>query len=286
MKDSKPKRKYNLLIKRIPRTHLKIKQFDITNAPEVLPISIDLRPKLPPCYDQGELGSSIANTLCAAFQYEDPKFLGSRLFIYYNEHNIKGITDEDAGVSLRDGIATLEKFGVCAEQDWPYDVSKYSHPPSVDCYLQADKHHFIQATNVLNNEMAMKQCLAEGFPFIVGIQIFEAFESAEVAQTGIVPMPNLFTDECLGGHAVFVCGYDDTKQYWIVRNSWGTQWGDNGYFYLPYHYLLYPTLCSELWSISRVQKPSSIFIKTSPITLLPKIEDPPKSTTTSTTTTR
>jgi hypothetical protein len=291
MEDSKPtpKRKYNLVIKRIPQTHLKIKQFGITNTPEFLPTIIDLRPKLPPCYDQGELGTSTANALCAALQYEEPTFFGSRLFIYYNERSsMKHINDEDDSYSLSNSIATLEKFGVCEEHIWPYDVSKYLQPPSVDCYLQADKHHVIQATNILNNEMAMKQSLAEGSPFVVGIQIFEAFESPEVAQTGIVPMPNLFTDECLGGHAVFVCGYDDTKQHWIVRNSWGTQWGDNGYFYLPYHYLLYPTLCSELWSISRVQKPSSTLVKPSPITPLPEslpsssqTEDPLKSTATS-----
>jgi len=290
MEESKPtpKRKYNLVIKRLPSTHLKIKQFGITNTPEVLPTVIDLRAKLPPCYDQGELGTSTANALCAAFQYEEPTFFGSRLFIYYNEHNMEHAFNEDAGASLSDRISTLEKFGVCAEQDWPYDVSKYSHPPSIDCYLQADKHHVIHATNVLNNEMAMKQSLAEGSPFVVGIQIFEAFESPEVAQTGIVPMPNLFTDECLGGHAVFVCGYDDTKQQWIVRNSWGTQWGDNGYFYLPYHYLLYPTLCSDLWFLSRVQKASSTLVKPSTITPLPEslpssshIEDHPKSTATS-----
>ena len=284
-----PKRKYNLIIKRLPPTHLKIKQFGTTNTPEILPTIIDLRPKLPACYDQGELGTSTANALCAAFQYEEPTFFGSRLFIYYNERSsMEHTNDEDDCHSLSDIIITLEKFGVCAEQEWPYDVSKYSHPPSVDCYLQADKHHVIQATNILNNEMAMKQSLAEGFPFVVGIQIFEAFESQEVAQSGIVPMPNLFTDECLGGHAVFVCGYDDTKQHWIVRNSWGTEWGDNGYFYLPYHYLLYPTLCSDLWHISRFQKPSSTLVKTSPITPLPEslpssyqTEDPLKSTTTS-----
>jgi C1A family cysteine protease len=167
---------------------------------------------------------------------------------------MENTVNEDAGATLSDGIEILKKFGVCSENIWPYDISKYSQIPPLNCYIEADKHHVIEAVNILNNAFSMKQCLAEGLPFVVGIQIFEAFESAEVAKTGMVPMPNLFTDECLGGHAVLVCGYDENKQVWIVRNSWGTNWGDNGYFYLPYLYLLYPTLCSDLWYISRVQK--------------------------------
>lgn len=172
---------------------------------------------------------------------------------------MEGTIHEDAGATLSDGITILKKFGVCSEELWPYDISKYASIPPLNCYVEADKHHVIEATNILNNAFSMKQCLAEGLPFVVGIQIFEAFESLEVAKTGMVPMPNLFTDECLGGHAVLVCGYDENKQIWIVRNSWGTNWGDNGYFYLPYFYLLYPTLCSDLWYISRVQKSVSKF---------------------------
>jgi len=253
------KRKYGLIVKRIHPSKLKIKKINTNHTKRVLPSIVDLRSKFPECYDQGELGSCTANALCASFQYNDPSFMGSRLFVYYNERAMEGTIHEDAGATLSDGITILKKFGVCSEELWPYDISKYASIPPLNCYVEADKHHVIEATNILNNAFSMKQCLAEGLPFVVGIQIFEAFESLEVAKTGMVPMPNLFTDECLGGHAVLVCGYDENKQIWIVRNSWGTNWGDNGYFYLPYFYLLYPTLCSDLWYISRVQKSVSKF---------------------------
>ena len=248
------KRKYGLVVKRIHPSKLKIKKFSTNHTKPVLPSIVDLRNKLPACYDQGELGSCTANALCAAFQYDDPSFIGSRLFIYFNERSMEGTINQDAVATLSDSITILKKFGVCSEDLWPYDVSKYVSIPPLKCYVEADKHHIIEATNILNNAFSMKQCLAEGLPFIVGIQVFEAFESPEVAKTGMVSMPNLFIDECLGGHTVLVCGYDEKKQVWIVRNSWGTKWGDNGYFYLPYLYLLYPTLCSDLWYISRVQK--------------------------------
>jgi C1A family cysteine protease len=96
----------------------------------------------------------------------------------------------------------------------------------------------------------MKSYLSTGFPFIVGISVYASFESQSVAKTGIVPMPGP-KDFLLGGHAVLVCGYNDNliNGMWIVRNSWGSSWGDKGYFYLPYNYLTNPNLCSELWCI-------------------------------------
>ena len=82
----------------------------------------------------------------------------------------------------------------------------------------------------------MKTSLASGHPFVVGISVYESFESEDVAKTGMVSMPDIYKETCLGGHAVLVVGYSDITQKWIVRNSWGDKWGDKGYFYLPYLY--------------------------------------------------
>ena len=94
----------------------------------------------------------------------------------------------------------------------------------------------------------MKTSLVNGFPFVVGISIYSSFESYNVYATGIIPMPSKY-DKLLGGHTVLCCGYDDSKQVWIMRNSWGVNWGDNGYFYLPYLYLLDSSLSTDLWNI-------------------------------------
>ena len=98
----------------------------------------------------------------------------------------------------------------------------------------------------------MKTCLAQGYPFCVGIAIYSSFESPAVAQTGVVPMPSP-KDQFLGGHAVDVVGYDDNKKVWIMRNSWGTNWGQKGYFTLPYSYLLDSKLASDLWVITKIE---------------------------------
>jgi C1A family cysteine protease len=99
----------------------------------------------------------------------------------------------------------------------------------------------------------MKGCLASGFPFVVGILVYDSFEGLTVAKTGYVPMPNTKTEQILGGHAVICVGYNDSKSVWIMKNSWGSSWGDNGYFYLPYNYLLNSKLAGDMWTIKKVE---------------------------------
>merc|ERR1712146_434676 len=105
---------------------------------------------------------------------------------------------------------------------------------------------------VFQTTRQMKACLAAGFPFVFGFTVLSSFESDEVAKTGVMPMPQ-DDDECLGGHAVCCVGYDDEKQVFIVRNSWGDEWGDGGYFYMPYEYISNSNLASDFWTIRWVE---------------------------------
>ena len=207
---------------------------------------------MPPVYDQGQLGSCTANALCAAVQYAVPAVYGSRLFVYYNERKLENDIPDDAGATLTDGVLCLERYGVCMDSDWPYDVSKFATAPPAACYAAAAKHRVAMAYRVPPDAAAMKRVLASGFPFVTGIAVYASFESAAVACTGVVSMPSVSTGEtCLGGHAVLCVGYDDARGRWIMRNSWGSRWGDRGYFYLPYAYLLTPSLASDMWAITR-----------------------------------
>jgi C1A family cysteine protease len=101
---------------------------------------------------------------------------------------------------------------------------------------------------------SIKNTLNAGYPIVLGIVVYSSFISDSVATTGIVPMaPVNNNDYVLGGHCVVICGYDDTKQLFIMRNSWGTHWGDKGYFYLPYDYITSPVLTSDLWVLTKLQ---------------------------------
>ena len=215
-----------------------------------LPTSVDLRNKFPVPYDQESLGSCTANAIGGVIEYDCPNFYPSRLYIYFNERCIENTINIDAGAALSDGIKSVMKYGVCPETEWPYDISKFTVKPPQQCYTDALLHRAVKVQNIHNTAIEMKSALASGCPFVVGIMIYESFESEQVAKTGVVSMPNKHREECLGGHAIVCCGYNDAKQQWIMRNSWGNSWADNGYFYLPYAYLLDSSLTSDLWTIN------------------------------------
>jgi C1A family cysteine protease len=213
---------------------------------------VDLRSHFPPPFNQGSLGSCTANALCGLIAYDIPGFMGSRLFLYYNERYIENDIQIDGGALLSDGVESLKRFGICAESEWGYDVSKFTVKPSEKCYHDALNHHALSVKNISTDKEDMKNALRNGYPFVVGIMIYQSFEGADVAETGIVKMPSP-GEPLLGGHAVVCVGYDDDRQLWIMRNSWGEQWGDAGYFYLPYDYLT-NGLAMDLWCVTKMEK--------------------------------
>lgn len=216
--------------------------------------SADLRPQCPDVYDQGQLGSCTANAIAVALEFDQMKekqakvFMPSRLFIYYNERAMEGTVNEDSGAQIRDGIKSVAKQGDCPEDLWPYDITKFAVKPSQQCYQQALKFKAVLYQRLSQISNQLKGCLASGYPFVFGFTVYESFESQQVAQTGHAPMPAP-TEASIGGHAVMAVGYDDSQNWFIVRNSWGVGWGMKGYFTLPYTYLLDPNLASDFWTI-------------------------------------
>ena len=220
--------------------------------PGKLPPHVDLRPHCPPIEDQGQLGSCTANALAGNLGYLKKQKLHkvlafSRLFIYYNERVVEHTTGTDSGAMLRDGIKTLAKLGACPESEWPYNIKEFTVQPPEKDYQDALNYQITSYYRILTLN-SMKHTLANGFPFVFGFSVYESFESEAVAKTGIVPMPAA-GERMIGGHAVMAVGYDDSKDHFIVRNSWGTSWGVEGYFFMPYEYLTNHNLASDFWTI-------------------------------------
>jgi len=218
------------------------------------PKSTDLRAMCSNVEDQGQLGSCTANALAGALEFLERKdgvsFSDlSRLFIYYDERLVENTVNTDSGAMLRDGIKTLAKSGVCTESLWPYVISRFKTKPTPACYKEAAKHT-ITTYSRLNTLDDMRLCLAAGYPFVFGFTVYESFESQEVARTGILPMPKP-GESTLGGHAVMAVGYDEAKKRFLIRNSWGPDWGIGGYFWMPYGYLDDRQLSDDLWTIRR-----------------------------------
>lgn len=222
-----------------------------------VPPKIDLTAQCPPAYDQGQLGSCTGNAIAAAFEFDLMKqhltdFKPSRLFIYYNERVIEGTVASDAGAQIRDGIKSVASTGVCSETEWPYDITKFAEKPTDKCFADAAKHKVVLYQRLIQDLNTMKGCIASGYPFVFGFTVYQEFEGAEVAKSGVVPMPKA-RERAIGGHAVMAVGYDDNAEQFTVRNSWGTAWGQKGYFKMPYAYLSNHRLAGDFWTIRTVQ---------------------------------
>lgn len=213
-----------------------------------LPKVVDMRANMPPIVDQGSLGVCTACALCGLLGYFKKKQVFSRLFLYYCERVMENTINVDSGAYLSDGIKALTNYGVCLESSWPYIIKKFAQNPTTDCYIQASSYKALQVKNINDTLIDLKTILASGFPIACGIAVFKSFESNIVTKTGQVPIPST-KDQMLGGHAILLVGYDDVKQCFLFRNSWGTSWGIKGYGYIPYNYLLNPDWSTDFYTI-------------------------------------
>jgi len=224
-----------------------------------LPASVDLRPKCPPVLDQGQLGSCTAHALANAHLYSQMAQPGgqdklpSRLFVYWNERELEGTTDSDSGAQIRDGIKVLARLGAPPEPQWPYAPSKFATKPPEKAYLEALSHQVLSYQRVTQGLSQLKGALAMRFPVVFGFSVYESFESEAVAKTGIVPLPGA-SERVVGGHAVMAVGYDDAKEVFLVQNSWGPDWGQKGFFTLPYAYLASRDLATDFWTLRLVEE--------------------------------
>lgn len=228
---------------------------------EELPDKIDLRENCPPVFDQGNIGSCTSQAGVGAYMMlKDTDILHSRLYLYFKERFLEDAIDEDNGATMRSIGKALHKFGVCTEKMHPYISSKFKNTPTEQADKEAENYK-INAYKKLSNINQIKEYLVKKQqPVMIGMEIYSSFESRGVIQTGIVPMPKK-DERFLGGHAVLIVGYDDNfgknkvkkgflnslfrmfaspnnnNGYFIVRNSWGEGFGDDGYFYLSYEFM-------------------------------------------------
>jgi C1A family cysteine protease len=232
-----------------------------------LPKHKDLRPQDLPIHDQGELGSCVGHGTVAVVEFARKKHrqshgeqtaanTPSRLMAYYLARELEDDVPYDAGAEVRDGLKGAAKTGLCFEDLWPYDVRKFTQRPPPACYSAAQKDRALIYRPVAQTAQALRGCLAHGYPIVFGFTCYPGLDSNEVADTGMLPMPGPH-ESPIGGHCVVLMGYDDEggrspARHFIVRNSWGPDWGDEGYFYMPYEYIQRADLSSDFWMCETV----------------------------------
>jgi C1A family cysteine protease len=211
-----------------------------------------------PIYDQGNLGSCTSNAMnycCEFYQvvhHNKEQFCASRLFTYYNSRVIENSIDTDSGAEFSDVVKAVQVNGLAREVDWPYDISKFSIKPPKSVYNEARPFVGITGTPVDQNITQLVNALQAGHPLATAVQIYDSFETDDVANTGIVPIPDIKNENLLGGHMIVIIGYDPSTNLFKFRNSWGDSWGKNGYGFLPESYVLNSDLTSEFWIIANV----------------------------------
>jgi C1A family cysteine protease len=220
----------------------------VSNA-VAIPSSVDYTDQMQPVRDMGVLGAPVGFAIAAAVEYQIRKSLGesvtiSPLYIYYYARKKEGTTQTDSGAQIKDGISIVSTRGAIPESAWPYVITQFATEPSASA--QNARHYKVTKSQSLNNLEAIKAALATDGPVVVGISVYDGFQGAEVAKTGRVSMPKA-NEKLLGGHAVCVVGYDDKRRLLKFRNSWGANWGDKGYGYLPYEYI--EQLSGDNWSV-------------------------------------
>ena len=211
-----------------------------------LPNKVDLRPLMTPVEDQGQTSSCVANAVAGAYEYWIKKASKkdqpvSRLFVYYNARWRDDSQDKDEGSVIQLAMEGLQKFGACAESVWPFDPRLILKKPGADAYQDGAPYRVHDMAQVPLKLEAWKQALAEGKPIIFGIELFGSFDEC-TGRGGVVPMPapDDIARKKHSGHSMCAVGYSESEKVFIVRNSWGADFGDKGYCYMPYDYILNP----------------------------------------------
>lgn len=218
------------------------------------PTELDMRKYFSPIENQLDLNSCSANAFVGAIEMlekKSSKYMDeSRLYLWYNTRLIEGIADKDEGVYIRDVPKALTRYGICKESTWPYDKKKWKNTPNDTAYSEGRSRKDFKYYAASRGDVgALKKILAQGYPVVFGMWCFPAFMDTAIMKTGILPEPKS-GEKAEGGHAILAAGYSDSKSWIICRNSYGTLWGDSGWFYMPYSY--YEKWTFDPWVLTKV----------------------------------
>jgi C1A family cysteine protease len=238
-----------------PGVDLKFSQSPLTTTP--ISTSPSLKDYFKPVSDQYSIGSCVANAVADSFEAQlahrrqcSPSTVDdiSRLFIYWNARNLENppTYNVDKGSRIRLAFDCMARYGAPSEKIYPYDVSKVNERPTIIAYREAIKNRISKFYRI-DGEGAVrvgqiKQALSGGNPVVFGTKVAESFKW--VNSDAIVYNPG---GGWIGGHAMVIVGWSESKQAFEVRNSWGTGWGVNGYCWMDKNYIA-SSITSDIWA--------------------------------------
>ena len=250
------------------------------HKPIELPIVVDNRAHCTPIRDQGRLGSCVAFSCCGMYEYLEKKthgkFIeGSELFVYKMARYVMKLHGEsdgtgDTGAYLRSGVGALAHFGMPPEVSDPYEIDKFDNIPGPEIFSIAKDYQILKYfrldpyTEPQKNLDLIRSWLAKGFATVFGFSCYNSVLN-QAETTGAIPYPTT-QDTISGGHAVVTVGYDNNKVIsnsdngksttgaFLIRNSWSENWGEKGYGWIPYEYLLSGQgLAQDFWCVIKME---------------------------------
>lgn len=205
--------------------------------------SIDLRSGFTVIKNQGSVGACASFAFTSVYEYilnKNGKLTESDLserFLYYYTRKRMGTIESDSGSNMYDAGKALEENGLCSEELCKYSTDFKEHviAPAPEADIDGQTRKVAETKNVEIKEHDIKSALVEGYPVILSLHLHESFNN--IGSDGFVPRPT-DADPAVGWHAMVIVGFSDKDKVFIVRNSWGTAFGDKGYCYVPYSYIL------------------------------------------------
>ncbi len=234
--------------------------FTPTHSTETLPDHVDHSNIINWVYDQGLENSCVGQSSTSLVRVLRlmsglGTYIPSRNFTYWNARYLDQPpnTNSDNGAQLRNGLISLANYGYIPETMWGYNKATLFNQPPQECYNTAIQNKLSSYNSINQVSLDIRSCLASK-PFVVGIAVYPSMLTEDVAHNGLVPLPGS-KEKPQGGHAILIMGYDAPSHLYKFLNSWGMNWGDKGYGYLPFDFLESQYLAQDLWTGTIVAPP-------------------------------
>lgn len=224
-----------------------------------LPLRVDLRVHCPPVENQLTTNSCVANAVVGALEIHQKK-AGlpltdlSRLFVYFNARSLAGNQMRDVGSLIHHGMAAVLAYGACEERLWPFEMAMVVAQPPANCYQNAMQYEAVQYARTPRGGAALA-ALAKGLPVVFGMCAPSIYYDA-ATQTGRMPRPDQVPPQQQppSGHAMVIVGYDLEQKTYLVRNSWGPNWAEQGYCHIPFETMDAWSRAEEFWTIGAIEQ--------------------------------
>jgi C1A family cysteine protease len=227
-----------------------------------LPQLIDLRKFCPPVEDQLNTNSCVANAVVGALEFHQlkaglPLTDISRLFVYYNARSLSDAEGQDTGSFIHHGMAAILAYGGCEARMWPFEQAMVTSKPTEACYENAAHYEAVQYARTPRGVPALT-ALAQGLPVVFGMFAPQDYYQI-AAQTGVMPRPDQVAPQSPpSGHAMLMVGYDLSDKTYLVRNSWGMGWADQGYCKIPFETMDAWARPEDFWTIGAIEQASGL----------------------------